>query len=323
VSKLSLGVEKMALTKSSRPEDIVQLQLEIVIPESIEDVTLSLDTLGRGINAGGWATAACVYAWTYDTGGGRPSKTDEKSPLLNISEFAARSIRGLSSRDAVRAYRDAWTFAIERGWAEPVAPGQHVGLPEQIFTFIRPVKPPAVTPELPAGVYRTIVADPPWDIKTGPEWGSGGAARPLLYPSMDTDAIAALGVKALAAEDAHLYLWTINAYLAETYAIAEAWGFTPSTLLTWCKARHGIGLGGTYVLTTEHILFARRGALAASERVDTSWFEWPRREHSVKPDEFFSMVERVSPGPHLEMFARAARPGWTVWGNEAPDEDPA
>lgn len=186
--------------------------------------------------------------------------------------------------------------------------------------LVRAPKAGADTPALPVGVFSTIVADPPWDILTGPDWGSGGPARPLLYPTMSVEAIAALPIKELAADDAHLYLWTINAYLTEAYEIAESWGFTPSTLLTWCKRPHGIGLGGTYILTTEHVLFARRGSLAAQERIDTTWFDWPRRDHSVKPDEFFTMVEEVSPGPHLELFARQPRPGWTVWGDEVPDE---
>jgi N6-adenosine-specific RNA methylase IME4 len=35
------------------------------------------------------------------------------------------------------------------------------------------------------------------------------------------------------------------------------------------------------------------------------------------------MVEAVSPGPRLELFARRARPGWTVWGNEVEANDQA
>jgi N6-adenosine-specific RNA methylase IME4 len=40
--------------------------------------------------------------------------------------------------------------------------------------------------------------------------------------------------------------------------------------------------------------------------------------HSEKPEEAFALIEAVSPGPRLELFARRARPGWTVWGNEVP-----
>jgi N6-adenosine-specific RNA methylase IME4 len=134
---------------------------------------------------------------------------------------------------------------------------------------------------------------------------------------MSVEEIAALPVRELAAKRAHLYIWTINAYVEETYEIARLWGFKPSTLLTWCKRPHGIGLGGTYVLTTEHVLFARRGVLPAAERVETSWWEWKRGEHSAKPEAFLDMVERVSPEPRLEMFARRNRLGWDTWGNQA------
>jgi N6-adenosine-specific RNA methylase IME4 len=47
-------------------------------------------------------------------------------------------------------------------------------------------------------------------------------------------------------------------------------------------------------------------------------FLWPRLPHSVKPDAFYDLVESVSPGPYVELFARRARLGdWSYWGNES------
>lgn len=160
--------------------------------------------------------------------------------------------------------------------------------------------------------YRTIVADPPWHLAPGgPQTGFDPGARTALpYGSMSIEDVAALPVRELADKRAHLYIWTINAYVEDTYEIARLWGFRPSTLLTWCKPPNGIGLGGTYSLTTEHVLFARRGVCVASGRVDTTWWQWPRSGHSVKPDAFLDLVERVSPGPYAELFARRARFGW-------------
>lgn len=141
---------------------------------------------------------------------------------------------------------------------------------------------------------------------------------------MPVNDIAALPVRDLAESDAHLYLWAVNAYLPEAYDVARAWGFKPSTLLTWCKTPMGLGLGGTYVQTTEHILFARRGGLAAARRWDSTWFPFKRQcigaggpTHSAKPDAFLDVVEQVSPGPYLEMFARRGRLGWDYWGDES------
>lgn len=41
-----------------------------------------------------------------------------------------------------------------------------------------------------------------------------------------------------------------------------------------------------------------------------------KREHSRKPDELYEIIEKCSPGPYLELFARCQRPGWDQWGNE-------
>lgn len=165
--------------------------------------------------------------------------------------------------------------------------------------------------------YHTIVADPPWDVMGGPPWG-GGLSKPLPYQTMSVEEIAALPVRDMVARTAHLYLWTINAYVEESYEIARLWGFKPSTLLTWTKPIRGGGLGGTYRLSTEWCLFARRGVLPAARQIGQSHFDWPRqRAHSQKPEAFLDMVESVSPGPYLEMFARRARFGWEYFGDQS------
>lgn len=181
-----------------------------------------------------------------------------------------------------------------------------------------------------SGLYRTIVADPPWDQKAGPEFSvtsksgrnytrTSRKSRSLDYPTLRTAEIEALPVADVAGRDSHLYLWVTNRYIEDGYGIVRAWGFRPVTLLTWAKAPRGIGLGGTFCQTTEHIIFARRGTLKSLGRVDSTWWSWTRQDaaHSRKPDAFLDLVERVSPGPYLEMFARRQRLGWDTWGNEA------
>lgn len=49
-------------------------------------------------------------------------------------------------------------------------------------------------------------------------------------------------------------------------------------------------------------------------RVNSTWWLWPRGHHSEKPPAFMDIVERVSPGPYVELFARAPRLGWDSWG---------
>lgn len=171
--------------------------------------------------------------------------------------------------------------------------------------------------------YRTIVADPPWEQPSGGRHnGSDGRAvrnRPstLPYETLTVAQIAAHPTWSQADADAHLWLWTTNAHIEDAYEVVRAWRFRPSVLLTWAKTPRGIGLGGAFTQTTEHVIFARRGTLAAKRRINSTWFAWPRGAHSVKPAAFYDIVETVSPGPYLELFARRQRLGWDTWGNEA------
>jgi N6-adenosine-specific RNA methylase IME4 len=170
--------------------------------------------------------------------------------------------------------------------------------------------------------YSTIVADPPWhydrtgltfkDADSGEFTGHG-----LPYGTMTVDEIAALPVKDWAAEDAHLYLWTTQRYLWPAHDIARAWGFTPAKVLVWCKPPTGFSMGGRYGNACEFVVFAQRGSVPVEARIPRDWWEWPRGAHSAKPEAFLDLVEQVSPGPRLEMFARRARFGWDYWGNQS------
>lgn len=149
------------------------------------------------------------------------------------------------------------------------------------------------------------------------------AARHLEYPSMSVDAIKAMRVTDVAATDAHLYLWTTNGYLRDAFDVAQAWGFQYSTTLVWAKKIMGGGLGGAFGISTEFLLFCRRGSLAHQRKHEGTWFDFKRPydlrgkpNHSAKPGEFYAVIEGVSPGPYLEIFARKNRLGWDAWGNE-------
>jgi N6-adenosine-specific RNA methylase IME4 len=160
--------------------------------------------------------------------------------------------------------------------------------------------------------YRTILADPPWDVQ---QKGDRGAER--HYPLMTLERIAALPIADLAADDAHLWLWVTNATLRQGYDIAEAWGFTVRSPLTWVKFR--LGLGNYLRNSTEHLLFATRGQAPVRFRSQPTWVQAPVQDHSNKPEEQYALIERISPGPYLELFARrrpSSRADWHVWGNQ-------
>jgi N6-adenosine-specific RNA methylase IME4 len=167
--------------------------------------------------------------------------------------------------------------------------------------------------------YCTLVVDPPWRYQANN--GMGIRTAEAHYPTMSTEEIASLPVGNLAAENAHLYIWVTNPILTrqrESIAgrmdvanIARAWGFEPKSLLTWVKSEAGAGMGWYFRGDTEHVLFAVRGTLGISaENRVSNVFRGKRGFHSAKPDAFFDLVEKVSPGPYAELFARCARLGW-------------
>jgi len=151
-----------------------------------------------------------------------------------------------------------------------------------------------------------MVIDPPWPIE--------GSVLP--YMDVQVDELKALPVGKLAAERCHLHLWTLpNFYHRAAYDLVEHWGFRVVSEFVWCKTQ--AGRGNYWRMAHEVLLTAARGE---DDRFDNrglrSWIEAPRGRHSEKPDVVREMIERASPGPRLELFARKLSPGWYAWGHE-------
>lgn len=173
--------------------------------------------------------------------------------------------------------------------------------------------------------FRTILADPAWQFtnrtgKIAPEH-----RRLSRYGTMPLAAIAALPVREVAADTAHLYLWVPNALLPEGLEVLSAWGFSYKSNVVWHKIRKdggsdGRGVGFYFRNVTEMLLFGVRGKNARTlqpGRTQVNLIATRKREHSRKPDEQYRLIESCSPGPYLELFARGARPGWAAWGDQA------
>lgn len=164
--------------------------------------------------------------------------------------------------------------------------------------------------------FKTLLVDPPWDHF---QQGAKGAER--HYKLMSLDRIKGMPVGDLAEDNAHLWLWVTNSSLRDGYDVAEAWGFVPKSILTWVKFR--LGLGSTLRNASEHVLFCTRGKAPVKFKSQPTWFNAPVQEHSRKPDEIYPLIERLSDGPYLEIFARRRPPsnrGWSIWGNEVDSD---
>jgi len=85
--------------------------------------------------------------------------------------------------------------------------------------------------------FSTVYADPPWKY-------SNQATRSATnnhYGTMTLGDISKLPVPELTTKNAHLHLWTTNAFLFDAKQIIEAWGFEYKSCFVWVKPQIGIG----------------------------------------------------------------------------------
>lgn len=171
--------------------------------------------------------------------------------------------------------------------------------------------------------YKTILADPPWRFtnRTGKV-----APEHKRLNRYDTLSLKEIPVSLVAGDASHLYLWVPNALLPEGLEVMKAWGFQYKSNLIWHKVRKdggpdGRGVGFYFRNTTEIILFGIRGSMRTLQpgRSQVNIIRTQKQEHSRKPDGLYEIIEKCSPGPFLEMFARGKRNGWDVFGNQADD----
>jgi len=190
--------------------------------------------------------------------------------------------------------------------------------------------------------FRVVVADPPWPFGDKLPGPGRGAAKHYGLLNLDDirdrnfvggDLLRTPGIhtEPCVADDAYLFLWRVSAgadidaptMVEEAYTVARAWGFAPKTELIWRKTTEKNGkrhFGMGWHLRNEHeaCIVAVRGRPKPLARNIRSVFDAPAsRVHSTKPDEFYAdVVEKMSDGPYLELFARRRRDGWTCIGEE-------
>ena len=173
------------------------------------------------------------------------------------------------------------------------------------------------------GRYGTLVADPPWRFMNRTGKMAPEHKRLHRYATMSTAEICAMPVATHACPSSHLYLWVPNALLPDGLAVMKAWGFQYKTNLIWYKIRKdggpdGRGVGFYFRNVTEVLLFGIKGKMRTLQpgRTQVNVISTRKEEHSRKPEEFRDLIEQCSPGPYLELFARVARGGWTLWGDQ-------
>lgn len=169
--------------------------------------------------------------------------------------------------------------------------------------------------------YSVIVADPPWAFRDSLPGKARGSAK--HYATLSVSEICLFGLPATR-PDCWLFLWRPATHQAEALAVAKSWGFpTAPAELIWRKttldgSRVRIGMGRALRNAHETCLVFRRGRPERRSMSIPSVFDAPRLEHSRKPDRFYEIVDALTGGPRVELFARRQWKDWTCHGLEMP-----
>jgi len=146
-----------------------------------------------------------------------------------------------------------------------------------------------------------VLADPEWNLVTA------------VAQLKERD------VASIAADDCVLALWTPVSMLKLALDVMETWGFQYQSHCIWLKDK--VSAGSWLRNAHELLLIGVKGDVPAPAP-GTQWespFDADVREHSVKPEEAYELLESYFPNlPRIELNARKKRAGWDCWGAQSP-----
>ena len=174
---------------------------------------------------------------------------------------------------------------------------------------------------LPSYQARVILADPPWYFKNYSE--EGEEKNPIShYDCMELEDIQAMPVAELANPNGcALIMWATAPMLPQAIETMALWGFEFKTAGAWAKQsstgkKWAFGTGYCYRSAAEFYLLGTIGKPKTRSKSVRNLIVAPVRENSRKPDQMRADIEKLFPGPYIELFARQRAKGWISWGND-------
>lgn len=189
-------------------------------------------------------------------------------------------------------------------------------------------------------MIKTILIDPPWKLCSG---GKPSLSIQAHYPVQSQKEIISTCKEWISkyqiSSEAHIYIWSVNTYsgayskgIEDALELCRTLGFKPITNLLWVKSQgnptpYGLRASELCIFGSRHRKGEHKKVMYKGINTDDTvalpslvksrdWMHSERREHSRKPDNFYSLIESRSNGPYLELYGRTKREGWTTEGND-------
>jgi len=174
--------------------------------------------------------------------------------------------------------------------------------------------------------YNTVVIDFPWPISlTGKQKTRPNRREKLPYKTMSVEEIEEFPLNEFANNGTHVYIWSTNKTLPDTFKILESLGVHYHLVLPWVKPS-GITPCFAYKFASEFLIlgFYGRPMQPFTGKGKLNWIRAPpkRDGHSTKPDEMYELIKEMSPSPRIDLFARKRHDGFDAWGDQAEKENP-
>lgn len=156
--------------------------------------------------------------------------------------------------------------------------------------------------------FGTVYVDPPWMRASE----RSDAFEPDHGQTLSVEELARLPVGRLAAGDAHLHLLVPDELLFDCPRLLSAWGFAYQGVFVWTTP--DAAPGGYWQVAHLCMVLGVRGRRSFDDQSVRSWAELRRGRPGGEADAVRSLLRRVSPGPHLDLFGRGAAAGWVCGG---------
>jgi len=250
------------------------------------------------------------------------TQASEKSPLQNTEKVTGTSadrvrrhrLRKLPDIEVAERVYERSRKAGELFTVKAVIEEQRI---IQVAERRQELRTEAALLTAPAAHFDIVVIDPPWQCEV--DYNPRTRRSAPQYPTMSTAEVSRLSIPHK--PDAWVFVWGIDALLAETLEVIEDWSLQRLSTIIWDKT--AMGMGHWVRLQHEYCFVCRAGNPPEPRHKDIrSVIQEARRQHSQKPDAFYEIIDRNFEGSRLDYFGRTERPGWVIYGNERIEPEP-